>query len=54
MMRKCLVFPIKKNGNKLTLAMADPMNAFMIDEIQLTSKCTIKPVLGLKVKLKRL
>lgn len=51
MMRKCLVFPVKKVGNKLTLAMADPMNAFMIDEIQLTSKCTIKPVLGLKSEI---
>lgn len=51
MMRKCMVFPLKKNGNKLTLAMADPMNAFMIDELQLSAKCTIKPVLALKSEI---
>ena len=37
LMRKYYVFPIKKLGGKLTLAMADPMNVFVVDEIQL--KC---------------
>jgi type IV pilus assembly protein PilB len=47
-MRKNLILPIRKENNKLLVAMADPTNVFMIDEIQLRTKQVIKPVLAMK------
>lgn len=47
-MRKNVVMPISKLGNKLSLAMANPTNVFLIDELQLRTKFVIKPVLALK------
>lgn len=40
------VIPLKKEGNKLVVAMADPTNVFLIDEIQLRTKEVIKPILA--------
>lgn len=47
-LRKNTVYPIKKENNKLVVAMANPTNVFLIDEIQMRAKQTIKPVLALK------
>ena len=47
-LRKNIVYPIKKENNKLVIAMANPTNVFLIDEIQMRVKQTIKPVLALK------
>lgn len=47
-MRKNTIYPIKKENNKLVVAMANPTNVFLIDEIQMRAKQTIKPVLALK------
>lgn len=47
-MRKNTVYPIRKENNKLVVAMANPTNVFLIDEIQMRAKQTIKPVLALK------
>ncbi len=47
-MRKDAVIPVSKMGNKLSLAMANPTNVFLIDELQLRTKFVIKPVLALK------
>lgn len=51
LMRKYYVFPIKKLGGKLTLAMADPMNVFVVDEIQIRTKCVVRPVFALKQEI---
>lgn len=51
LMRKYYVFPIKKLGGKLTLAMADPMNVFVVDEVQLRTKCVVRPVFALKQEI---
>jgi type IV pilus assembly protein PilB len=53
LLRKYHVFPLKKTANKLTLAMADPMNVFVIDEVQLRTKSIIKPVFALKKEIER-
>ena len=47
-MKKNVVIPVSKAGNKLSLAMANPTNVFLIDELQLRTKLVIKPVLALK------
>ncbi len=47
-MKKNVVIPVYKAGNKLSLAMANPTNVFLIDELQLRTKLVIKPVLALK------
>lgn len=47
-LRKNTVYPIKRENNKLVVAMANPTNVFLIDEIQMKTKQTIKPVLALK------
>ena len=47
-LRKNTIYPVKKENNKLIVAMANPTNVFLIDEIQMKAKLTIKPVLALK------
>lgn len=37
------VIPFKREGNKLHVAMNDPMNLFVIDDIEMITGCTIKP-----------
>ena len=51
LLRKYSVFPIRKRGNKVTLAMSDPMNVFVVDDIQLRTKMVIRPVLALKSEI---
>lgn len=51
LMRKYYVFPMKKIAGKLTLAMADPMNVFVVDEVQLRTKCVVRPVFALKQEI---
>lgn len=47
-LRKNQVIPIKKENNKLLVAMANPTNVFVIDEMQLRTKQVIKPMLAMK------
>ena len=47
-LRKNTIYPVKKENNKLVVAMTNPTNVFLIDEIQMRAKQTIKPVLALK------
>lgn len=42
------VLPLKKENNNLILAMADPLNVMIIDEIQNLCKLQIKPILSPK------
>jgi len=43
-----LVLPVKKNGSKLTVAMEDPLNMFLVDEIQMKTKTVVKPILSMR------
>lgn len=50
-MRKNQVIPVRKENNKLLVAMANPTNVFLIDEIQLRTKQVIKPALAMKSEI---
>ncbi len=45
--KKYRVLPIGKIGNTLTLAMGDPLNVLVIDDIKKISGCEINPVIAL-------
>jgi type IV pilus assembly protein PilB len=40
------VMPVKKEGNVLYLAMADPNNVMAIDDVRVNSRCAVRPVLA--------
>ncbi len=42
--RRHKIIPIKKEGNKLVVAMADPLNVVAVDDIRLITGCFIEPV----------
>ncbi|MBW3537758.1 MAG: hypothetical protein KY395_08380 [Actinobacteria bacterium] len=41
--RKYQAIPIKREGNHLTVAMANPMNVFALDDIKAVTKCEVHP-----------
>lgn len=51
MAEKYQAVPMALNGRKLTLAMADPHDLKMIDEISFRTGYIVRPVLGLEVRL---
>jgi type IV pilus assembly protein PilB len=42
------VFPIRKDGGKLVVAMAEPQNIGLADELKFTTGCNISPRLGFR------
>jgi type IV pilus assembly protein PilB len=44
--KKHMLIPINKVGNKLTVAMVDPLNIIAIDDIQLMTGLMVKPVVA--------
>jgi type IV pilus assembly protein PilB len=44
--RRYKVMPLKKRGNRLTLAMVDPLDYFAIDDIRMTIGLSIDPVIA--------
>ena len=46
------ILPIGKIGNTLTLAMGDPLNILVIDDIKKITKCEINPVIALFSEIK--
>lgn len=44
--RRHQVLPIKRSGNKLTLAMVDPLNVVAIDEVRLLTEAEVEPVIA--------
>jgi len=46
MARDYQVLPIGKIGNTLTLAMGDPLNVLIIDDIKKITKCEINPIIA--------
>ena len=47
------VIPIQKSGNKLTVAMADPLDYYAIDDLRMTTGFQIEPVIATKEELQR-
>lgn len=52
MARRYQVFPLKKRGNKLIVAMSDPLDYFAIDDLRLSTGFQIEPVIAKKEELK--
>ena len=52
MARRYQVFPLKKQGNKLIVAMSDPLDYFAIDDLRLSTGFQIEPVIAKKEELK--
>lgn len=50
---KYKVIPVFKIGNTLTVAMTDPTNVFVIDELQRVTKCMIEPVLADEMAIRK-
>ncbi|ATW23987.1 GspE/PulE family protein [Candidatus Formimonas warabiya] len=46
LIRQHRIVPIKKEGNKLTVAMVDPLNVVILDDLQIATGCIIEPVLA--------
>ncbi len=51
--RKYQLVPLFKIGDTLTVAMADPLNVFAIDEVSLKAGCTVEPALATDSDIKR-
>lgn len=47
-MKEKMVLPLRKNGKKLMMAMANPKDTFLIDELQMKTNMVIKPVLAME------
>ena len=45
MMEKNEILPIKKDGNRITLAISDPNNVAVVDEIRFMTGADVEPVL---------
>ena len=52
--KRYLVLPLNKVGSKLTLAMVDPLNVLVQDDLRLRTGLTIKPVVAAEDDLRRL
>ncbi|MCK4518515.1 MAG: Flp pilus assembly complex ATPase component TadA [Candidatus Omnitrophica bacterium] len=48
-----LVIPLSKIGNTLTIAMADPLNIFALDDIKNLTNMTIKPIISTPDEVKK-
>ncbi|MBN6186527.1 type II secretion system ATPase GspE [Aneurinibacillus sp. BA2021] len=51
--KRYLVVPLKRDGDKLTVAMVDPMDYYAIDEMRISTGCTIVPVIATKEEIQR-
>ncbi|MCK4994764.1 MAG: Flp pilus assembly complex ATPase component TadA [Candidatus Omnitrophica bacterium] len=49
--RRYELIALEKVGNNLTIAMADPLNVFAIDEVQQLTNCMIEPVICSRLSL---
>jgi len=47
------LIPLKKEGNKLTVAMVDPLDYFAIDELRLSTGFVIEPVIATRDEVRR-
>ncbi|RED61706.1 GspE/PulE family protein [Cohnella lupini] len=51
--KRYLAIPIKKDGGKLLVAMADPLDYFAIEELRMTTGFRIEPAISSKEELQR-
>jgi type IV pilus assembly protein PilB len=51
--RRYLAFAIKKDKNKLTVAMADPLDFYAIEDIRMSTGFTIEPAIAAKEEIRR-
>lgn len=49
--RKYYMIPVQREGNELTVAMADPLNLYAIDDINIYTGLLIKPAIALKSEI---
>ena len=47
------VLPISRIGNVLTMAVANPFNILMLDDVQIITGCDIKPVISSEVAIRK-
>ena len=52
MVKRQLVIPITKKKNVLTIAMADPMNVFAVDDLRLMTGCDVNVVIASESEIK--
>lgn len=50
--KKYNIMPVKKDGGAIMVAMSDPMDIKMIDEVQFVTGITIKPALALESEIR--
>ncbi|MCP1355310.1 type II secretion system ATPase GspE [Aneurinibacillus migulanus] len=51
--KRYLVVPLKRDEEKLTVAMVDPLDYFAIDEMRISTGCSIVPVIATKEEVQR-
>ncbi|MBX6396358.1 MAG: Flp pilus assembly complex ATPase component TadA, partial [Alicyclobacillaceae bacterium] len=51
--RRYKVVPLKRHGNRLTLAMVDPLDYFAIDDIRMTTGLHVDPVIATRDDIER-
>src|SRR5213080_4618980 len=51
--RKYEVIPVRKMGNSLTLAMADPTNVFALDDVSFMTNLQVLPVVASQAAIRR-
>jgi type IV pilus assembly protein PilB len=54
LMRRYMLFPVKKTGKRLFIAMAEPFNILAIDDLRLFTGCDIEPLAAGKKEIKML
>lgn len=45
--RRHVLIPIKKSGNQLTVVMADPLNIYAREDVQIATGCLVEPAIAL-------
>src|SRR4030067_3820055 len=50
--KKYNIIPVKKDGGAIMVAMSDPLDIKMIDEVQFVTGITIKPALALEAEIR--
>lgn len=50
--RRYQIVPVDRTGDTLTVALSDPSNIFLLDELKLLTKCNIVPVISFESDIK--
>ncbi|MCX8035998.1 MAG: type IV-A pilus assembly ATPase PilB [Candidatus Sumerlaeia bacterium] len=50
--RRYQIVPVDRTGDTLTVALADPSNIFLLDELRILTKCNIVPVISFESDIK--